>query len=117
MTVELDFPRREMPATVARAAVSCLVVAAVAARPAAVTIPAAHTEHHLAAAAVADRHEAAIAQALAVRSAAFPDTAGPALLMVARLEAQARWHAEQKTSWSSQGHTRQPLHSPGAFHR
>jgi hypothetical protein len=85
----------------------------VAARPAAATIPAAHIEHHLAAA-VAARHEAALASE--ARSAALPDTAAPALLL-AGLAAQARWHAALKTSWSSPGHMRQPLHSPAACHR
>jgi hypothetical protein len=94
---------------VARVAAAAGVVAA---RQAAATIPAAHIEHHLAGA--VGRHEAALA--LAARSAALPDTAAPALLM-AELAAQARWHAARKTSWSSPGHTRQPLHSPAACHR
>jgi hypothetical protein len=89
----------------------------VAAQLAAATIPAAQTEHHLAAAA-ADRYEVAIVQALAAaRSAALLDTAAPALLMAAGLAAPASLRAVPKTSWFSPGHTTQPLHSPGACHR
>jgi hypothetical protein len=63
----------------------------------AATIPAAHTEHHPAAAMV-DRFEAAMALALAARSAALPDTALPALLPAAELAAPASWRVVQKTS-------------------
>lgn len=117
MTVKEGFPRRELPATVARAGAARVVEAAAVAARLAAAIPAVHTEHHRLAA--ADRHEAAIVSALVAHSTALLDIAVRALpaAVAAGLAAQARWHAGRKTSWSSPGHTRQPLHSPGACHR
>jgi hypothetical protein len=93
-TAGLGFPRRVQPA----AAESAVAARMVAARVEAATIPAAHTERHPAAAAVADRSEAAFALALAARSAALLDTALPVLMLEAEPAARARWRVVQKTS-------------------